>query len=218
MGLAQKLLSHHHEHGDGSGGEITRPRGYELFVNVALLGQRARIWDRLVALSGAGPSDRVLDVGCGTGYFARRISPRIEPGGTVVGIDPSRPMLDYASRHAPANCTFLAAGAERLPFEEASFDVVVSSLAFHHFPVDRRAEAVREMFRVLRPGGRLFIADFRPPGGAVLGKIVGAFTAHAMADDNADEIREFICDSGFTITAKGDTRPMHHISARRPPA
>jgi ubiquinone/menaquinone biosynthesis C-methylase UbiE len=218
MGLAQRLLSHHHERADGAGGEITRPRGYELFVNVMLLGQRARIWDGLVALSGARPGDRVLDVGCGTGYFARRISSAIEPGGTVVGIDPSPPMIAYASRHAPANCTFQGAGAERLPFEEASFDLVVSSLAVHHFPVDRRAEAVREMFRVLRPGGQVFIADFRPPGGPVLGRIVGAFTAHAMADNNADEIRGLIRDSGFTVTATGDTTLMHHISARRPAA
>lgn len=217
MGLAQKLLSHHYEHGDGSGGEITRPRGYELFANVMLLGQRARIWDGLVALSGAGPGDRVLDVGCGTGYFARRISPAIEPGGTVVGIDPSRPMLDYARRHARANCTFQAAGAQRLPFDDGSFDLVVSSLAFHHFPVDHRAEAVREMFRVLRPGGKVFIADFRPPSGPVLSTIVAASTAHAMADNNADEIRGLIHDSGFTITAAGDTRLMHHVSARRPP-
>jgi ubiquinone/menaquinone biosynthesis C-methylase UbiE len=71
----------------------------------------------------------------------------VEPG-AVVGIDPSHPMLDYASRRAPANCTFEAAGAEHLPFDDASFDLVVSSLAFHHFPVGRRPDAVREMFRV----------------------------------------------------------------------
>ncbi len=218
MGLAQKLLAHHHQHDDGSGGEIIHPRGYELFSGIWFLGQRARIFDRLVSLSGAGPGDRVLDVGCGTGYFARRIAPVVESGGTVVGIDPSPPMLDYATSRAPANCTFQTAGAEELPFDDASFDLVVSSLAFHHFPVDRRADAVREMFRVLRPAGRLFIADFRPPSGPVLGRIIAAVTAHAMAHDNAHEIAELVCDSGFVITGTGHARAMHYVKAQRPPA
>lgn len=217
MGLAQKLLSHHHQHDDGSGGEITHPRGYEFFAEVWFLGQRGRIFDRLVAQSGARPGDRVLDVGCGTGYFARRIAPVVDPdGGAVVGIDPSQPMLDYASRRAPANCAFRAAGAEELPFDDASFDLVVSSLAFHHFPVDRRADAVREMFRVLRPGGRLFIADVRPPSGAVLGRIVTAFAGHAMAHDNAEVIAGLVTDSGFAITDTGNTRLMHYVTAQRP--
>ena len=218
MGLAQKLLTHHHQRDDGSCGEITHPRGYELFANVWLLGQRARIFDRLVSLSGAGLDDRVLDIGCGTGYFARRIAPVVEPGGKVVGIDPSHSMLDYAIDRAPGNCTFQAAGAEELPFDDASFDLVVSSLAFHHFPVDRRADAVREMFRVLRPGGRLFIADFRPPSGPILGRIVAALTAHAMAHDTAREIAELVRDSGFAITETGRTRLMHYVKAQRPGA
>jgi ubiquinone/menaquinone biosynthesis C-methylase UbiE len=217
MGLGQRLLAHHHhEQDDGSGGLITRPRGYEVFVQLFLLGQRARIWDRLVELSGAGPGDRVLDVGCGTGYFARRIAPAVEPGGSVIGIDPSQPMLDYAARHAPANCTFQAAGAEDLPFDDASVDLVVSSLAFHHFPVDLRADAVREMFRVLRPGGRVFIADFRPPSGGTLSRIVSGLTAHAMAHDTANELRGLIAESGFAITATGHTRLMHYVNAERP--
>jgi hypothetical protein len=66
MGLAQKLLVNH-QHGDGSGGVITHPSGYELFANLFFLGQRARVFDRLVALSGAQHRERVLDVGCGTG-------------------------------------------------------------------------------------------------------------------------------------------------------
>jgi ubiquinone/menaquinone biosynthesis C-methylase UbiE len=217
MGLAQRLLSHHQRH-DGSGGEITHPRGYELFADVWFLGRRGRIYDRLVVLSGAGPGDRVLDVGCGTGYFARRIAPTVQPGGAVVGIDPSQPMLDYAATRRPANCTFQAAGAQKLPFDDASFDLVVSSLAFHHFPVDSRADAVREMFRVLRPGGRLFIADFRPPSGAVLNRLVAAVTAHVMAHNNAGEIAGLVSDSGFAITATGNTRLMHYVKAQRPPA
>ena len=213
MGLAQKLLSHHHH--DDSGGLITHARGYELFAGVWFLGQRARIWDRLVGLSGAHSGDRVLDVGCGTGYFARRLAPVVQPDGSVVGIDPSRPMLDFATEHAPPNCTFRIAGAEDLPFPDASFDLVVSSLAFHHIPAEGRADALREMFRVLRPGGRVFIADFHPPSGPVLNRIVSAVTAHAMAHDNSREIEALLRESGFSVIGVGSTWMMHYVNALR---
>lgn len=218
MGLAQKLMSHHHHHDDASGGVITHARGYELFAGAFFLGRRARIWDRLVVLSGACPGDRVLDIGCGTGYFAIRIARAIEPGGSVVGIDPSQPMLDYAAAHAPSNCTFQAAGAEDLPFADASFDVVVSSLAFHHFPTDSRREAVHEMFRVLRPGGRVFIADFHPPSGRLLNRLVAAVSAHAMAHDNSEDIEALVRESGFSAIRRGRTGMLHYVQAERPSA
>lgn len=82
------------------------PRAYEIFSGAWHFGQRARIWDHLVAVSGARPSQKVLAIGCGTGYFARRIAPVVGPSGLVVGIDPSPPSLDYAAAHAPPNCTF----------------------------------------------------------------------------------------------------------------
>ena len=215
MGLAQKLVvGHHHDH--DSGGVITHPRAYELFANAWFLGRRGRVFDRLVTASGARPGEKVLDIGCGSGYFSRRIAPVVAPQGTVVGIDPSQPMLDYATSHAPANCTFRAAGAEQLPFGDASFDLAVSSLAFHHIPTEHRAEAMREAFRVLRPGGRLLIADVRPPSIPILKTLISGVIGHAVAHNISDQLGQLITDAGFTITGSGDVTLLRYLTAERP--
>jgi ubiquinone/menaquinone biosynthesis C-methylase UbiE len=217
MGLVQRLtVGHRHDH--DSGGVIMHPRAYELFANTWFLGQRGRVFDRLVAASGARPGEKVLDIGCGSGSFSRRIAPAVGPNGTVVGIDPSQPMLDYATAHAPANCTFQAAGAEDLPFGDESFDLIVSSLAFHHIPTEHRGAAVREMLRVLRPGGRVLIADVRPPTIPLLQTLISGVIGHAMAHNIYHQLRELITDAGFTITGSGDVPLLGYITAERPPA
>ena len=215
MGLVQRLTVGHH-HDQDCGGVITHPRAYELFANAWFLGQRARVFDRLVAASGAHCGERLLDIGCGTGYFSRRIAGAVSPDGAVIGIDPSEPMLSYATGHAPANCTFQAAGAEDLPFGDGSFDVIVSSLAFHHIPTEHRGDAVREMFRVLRPGGRLLIADVRPPEVPILNTLISGAIGHAMAPDISHQLRELISETGFTITGGGEVLLLGYLTAQRP--
>jgi ubiquinone/menaquinone biosynthesis C-methylase UbiE len=158
----------------------------------------------------------VLDIGCGSGYFSRRIAPVVAPEGAVVGIDPSQPMLEYAAAHSPDNCAFRAAGAEDLPFADASFDLVVSSLAFHHIPAESRADAVQEISRVLRPGGRLFIADVRPPSIPILKTLIAAAIGHAMAHTILGQLRELITDAGFSITGTGDLPLLGYVKAQRP--
>lgn len=195
---------------------LSYPYAYEVVTEIWFGGRRARVWDRLVGLSGAAPGERVLDVGCGTGYFARSIAGAVEPEGSVVGIDPSQSMLDYASRHAPANCTFVVAGAEDLPFPDHSFDVVVSSLSFHHFPAEHRGEAVREMFRVLRPGGRLLVADLRPSAGGAVHRIVSLFSAHAKEQQVVGQLADLVVESGFSLHSSGEFSRLHYIAARRP--
>lgn len=217
MGLAQRLLVGHRRDHD-SGGVITRPGAYELFASVWFVGQRARIFDRLVTASGAEHGEQVLDLGCGTGYYSRRIAPVVGPAGTVVGIDPSQPMLDYAAEHAPANCSFRPAGAEDLPFADASFDLVVSSLAFHHIPTELRGDAIREAFRVLRAGGRLLIADVRPPTIPILQRVIAGVISHTMAHNISHELRELITDAGFTVTGSSDLPLLRYVSAQRPAA
>lgn len=112
------------------------------------------LFDRLPLTS----DDLVLDVAAGTGHVARRMAPRVR---AVVAIDATEAMLEAgrieAKRAALKNVVFMQADAARLPFLDASFDIVVSRFAVHHFQ-DPRVQ-IGEMRRCLRMGGRLAIAD-----------------------------------------------------------
>jgi SAM-dependent methyltransferase len=102
---------------------------------------------------------RVLDVGCGTGLLAARIGREL-PEASVVGCDFSRGMLAQAGRNA-RQAALVQGNASALPFRRASFEAVVATEAFHWFP-DQGA-ALREFYRVLSPGGRIFVSLINPP-------------------------------------------------------
>jgi ubiquinone/menaquinone biosynthesis C-methylase UbiE len=216
MGLGQKLLGHPD---DRSVGLIRRARFYEYHAAIGFLGRRRRVYDDLVAHSGARPGDRVLDIGCGTGYLTRRATRAVTPGGHVVGIDPSPPVINYATRQAPANCTFQLASAQALPHPDASFDLVISSLAIHHLPPDERPTALREAYRVLRPGGRLLIADFRPPRNRIANYLISAQSGHEMRHNPIGHLAGLIAQAGFHVTGSGDSsHRLRYVQAQRPTA
>jgi len=106
---------------------------------------------------------RVLDVGCGTGSFARMISRTGWPV-SVVGLDYSPSMCKQADakrtgseRYETPIMHFVAGDSEHLPFADHQFDIVTCANSFHHYP--HQQNVVREMKRVLRPGGRLMLLD-----------------------------------------------------------
>jgi ubiquinone/menaquinone biosynthesis C-methylase UbiE len=108
------------------------------------------LFERLPLAAG----DVVLDVAAGTGHVARRLAPQVR---TVVAFDATRAMLEKGRGQAPDNVLFVQGDAAALPFLDGSFDVVVTRFAVHHF--DDPAVQVAEMRRVLKPGGRLAVAD-----------------------------------------------------------
>lgn len=104
------------------------------------------------------PADSILDVACGTGKALRAMA-ALAPSGRLAGVDLSENMVQQARQLASdvPNLEFHVAGADCLPFEDETFDHVTTMNAFHHFP--DQLKALREMVRVLKKGGRVYIAD-----------------------------------------------------------
>jgi demethylmenaquinone methyltransferase/2-methoxy-6-polyprenyl-1,4-benzoquinol methylase len=125
---------------------------------VLSFGQDPRWRRALVDAVDPRPGDRVLDVACGTGLVTRALAQR---GATVVGLDQSEDMLSRARARAAPRVTFVRGEAERLPFEAGSFDALTFTYLLRY--VDDPAATMRELARVVRPGGRIGMVEFGIP-------------------------------------------------------
>jgi demethylmenaquinone methyltransferase/2-methoxy-6-polyprenyl-1,4-benzoquinol methylase len=133
-------------------------------LGTGLLGRRGSRLRAMIADNlQVQPGDHVLDVGCGPGRLATVLAERIAPNGSVCGIDPSPQMIKRATARARKHrvtVDFRVGYAQQLPFADATFDAVSCTLALHHVADDDQQTAVAEMYRVLKPDGRLLIAEF----------------------------------------------------------
>ena len=146
----------------GNRGVVRWAARYDLLITLITLGRESALRERLLDLARLAAGESVLDVGCGTGTLAIAAKRRVG-GGVVRGIDASAEMIARAekkARRAKADVTFETAFVESLPFPDAQFDVVLSTVMLHHLRRAVREQSVGEMHRVLKPGGRLLVVDF----------------------------------------------------------
>ena len=140
-------------------------RDYEALWQAQLAGAQTA----LLAAAALVPGERVLDVACGTGLVTFDAARAVGPIGRVLGIDLSGGMVDAARRHAAdrqaTNVDFARMDAEALALPDASVDVALCALGLMYLPAPERA--LRELRRVLRPGGRLGILEITTPRGVL---------------------------------------------------
>ncbi len=139
---------------------------------------------------------RVVDIGCGTGRLLEKVLHRL-PDAELVGVDPAEGMIAVASQRftAEPRVRLEVAMAEHLPLADASVDVVTTTMSFHHW-ADQDA-ALREVARVLAPGGRFLLADVLGIG--FFGRIMRSTGGrHGIGYRDAAELTRLLHDAGFS--------------------
>jgi len=166
---------------------------------VKLLGaDRAR--RKLFDQASVQPHHRVLDIGSGTGTFAVSIKAWM-PSVEVVGLDPDPKALARSRRKAERagiSIRFDQGFADALPYSDASFDRVFSSLMFHHLPHEAKLATMREVRRVLKPGGALHLLDFEHEGPHSHNPLARWLHAsERMRDNNCEQILRWMREAGL---------------------
>jgi len=168
-------------------------------------GQWRKLRQRTIILARIQPGEQVLDVGCGTGTLTLEVARIIGHTGRVVGIDPGTEQIARAQSKAPrshAPIEFQVGLIEQIPFPEQTFDVVLSTLMMHHLPIGLKRQGLLEIARVLKPRGRLVIADFKHKR-----ERQGSSAHFHAGGSNMHELVTLITEAGFDPITTEEMQP-----------
>ena len=201
-------MHHQTKHAPKTTGHVLHwARWYDLFGSIISFGRDKATREKLIELAGPTAGEKVLDVGCGTGTLAVAIKPLVGAG-EVHGIDASPEMIQVAKEKSTRDGSaidFRVALIEAIPFPEASFDLVTSSLMLHHLPDDLKAKGLLEIRRVLKPGGRLMAVDFAAHSHSPLGHLLSIF-GHSRGESMVDKLTPMLKEAGFSDVEAIPTR------------
>ncbi len=167
-------------------------------------GQWRELRQKTANMARIQPGEQVLDVGCGTGTLAIEVVRRVGRAGRVAGVDPgteqiARARSKAARRNLPID--FQIGVIEHLPFPDQTFDVVLSTLMMHHLPHSLKRQGLAEIARVLKPGGRLVIADFKRKQ-----ERQGRAARFHAGGSSMQDLAAMVADAGFSEV---ETEEMH---------
>ncbi len=180
---------------------------YDRITALMFLGSEAKLRQAALDLAGLKPGESVIEAGCGTGTLTLAAKQRVGPQGQVAGLDVAPDMLAAArlkATKAGQHIDFRQGRIEQIPFPDGSFDLGLASFMIHHIPDQKnKQQGLNELFRVLKPSGRLFIVDFEPPSNPVLRHLALGLMGDTMVAHTASELAPMFEKAGFTRIESG---------------
>lgn len=181
---------------------------YDSYMRKMTFGRERTLRETTVNLAQVKPGDCVLEVGCGTGTLTLAAKRQAGPSGKVFGIDIIPGMIELSQRKAAQaneDVTFQLGGIDDIPFSENQFDVVMCSFMIFHMSENTRRKGIAEIYRVLKPKGRLLVLDLALPT-QPLPRAIAQMLFGGMLQHDLRELLPLMEASGFSDVEFGPAK------------
>ena len=216
MNLIQKIHGNDEHTHDGQPHTHQAPfwvRYYDTIVGVATFGRARKMHQSTLLLAQLQPGESILDIGCGTGKLIFAAEKVVGLAGTAVGLDVEPGMIAQAKANAAkanSRATFGVASITEIPYPDNSFDVVTSSLVYHHLSPAEKVAGLQEVVRVLKENGRFLIVDLNPARRSLAVRLPG-HNQLAQEDYVSREVVAQLAAAGFANITAG-AHPFNQLS------